>query len=352
MKIWLRRGFRRRHRFRRRHPSGGADVSRSRAEGRGRRPPRAFGNPGNAPSGSRDADAARSRPDRRRDRRPRTAGPRSPERRRPRPLPFHSRKSPGARSVGRSRRWRTRREQGPRPWRRRRPRSFAADSLRPRPVPTPPRRTAPAPRLSRRRFRPRWSPTARATSPASRRSPGPRPTPTGASPWNGRRCGPIRIRASPRFPPSPTAHPSWPSDGYLRYREEAELMVHSAAPAEALAFFAAEPPQSSAGKLALARALGESGKTQRGDPDRPGPVARRQQRFLDRKRDPARVRTGPDPGGPQISRRPSPLCRELGGRLSRRRARRSRRDEARRRALRSRARAAASRAHQGRAGFA
>jgi soluble lytic murein transglycosylase len=57
------------------------------------------------------------------------------------------------------------------------------------------------------------------------------------------------------------AHPNWPGDGYLRYREEAELMVHSTAPAETVAFFAAEPPQSSAGKLALARALGASGKT-------------------------------------------------------------------------------------------
>ena len=57
-----------------------------------------------------------------------------------------------------------------------------------------------------------------------------------------------------------TAHPAWGGEGYLRYREEAELFVHPAAPAEITAFFAAEPPRSSAGKLALARALGASGK--------------------------------------------------------------------------------------------
>ncbi len=124
----------------------------------------------------------------------------------------------------------------------------------------------PPPRSSR----PRRSPTARATSPASPPSPGPRPTPTAASPSNGRRC---------RADPHPTfaaltafaaAHPSWPGDGYLRYREEAELLVRSGRPPpRSLAFFAAGPPQSSAGKLALrprARRVRQGG---RGDPDRP-----------------------------------------------------------------------------------
>ena len=54
------------------------------------------------------------------------------------------------------------------------------------------------------------------------------------------------------------AHPNWPGAGWLRYREEAELAIHPIAPKAALAYFAAAPPLSSAGKLALARAtLGE-----------------------------------------------------------------------------------------------
>ncbi len=56
------------------------------------------------------------------------------------------------------------------------------------------------------------------------------------------------------------AHPSWPAEGYLRYREEADLVVHPRPPADVIAFFAASAPQSSAGKLALARALGASGR--------------------------------------------------------------------------------------------
>jgi len=57
------------------------------------------------------------------------------------------------------------------------------------------------------------------------------------------------------------AHPGWPGAGYVRYREEAELLIHPASTAEVAAFFAAEPPESSAGKIALARALGAAGKT-------------------------------------------------------------------------------------------
>ena len=55
------------------------------------------------------------------------------------------------------------------------------------------------------------------------------------------------------------AHPTWPGLGYVRYRQEADLLVHTPSPAEATAFFAAEPPQSSAGKLALARAEAATG---------------------------------------------------------------------------------------------
>jgi soluble lytic murein transglycosylase len=58
-----------------------------------------------------------------------------------------------------------------------------------------------------------------------------------------------------------SAHPNWAGDGYVRNHEEAELLVHPTAPGEVAAFFAASPPQSSAGKIALARAVGASGKT-------------------------------------------------------------------------------------------
>jgi soluble lytic murein transglycosylase len=54
------------------------------------------------------------------------------------------------------------------------------------------------------------------------------------------------------------AHPTWPSGSYLRSREEADLLVHPPHPAAISAFFATEPPQSSAGKLALAHAAGLS----------------------------------------------------------------------------------------------
>ena len=57
------------------------------------------------------------------------------------------------------------------------------------------------------------------------------------------------------------AHPTWPGNGYIRYRQEADLLVRSLSPSAVAEFFAAEPPQSSAGKLALARAAGATGHT-------------------------------------------------------------------------------------------
>ena len=57
------------------------------------------------------------------------------------------------------------------------------------------------------------------------------------------------------------AHPTWPGLGYVRYRQEAELLVHPQSPATVEEFFAAEPPQSSAGKLAVARAEAAKGRT-------------------------------------------------------------------------------------------
>jgi soluble lytic murein transglycosylase len=50
------------------------------------------------------------------------------------------------------------------------------------------------------------------------------------------------------------AHPNWPENRYFRYSQEADLLVHPLSPPAILAFFAVDPPQSSAGALALARA--------------------------------------------------------------------------------------------------
>jgi soluble lytic murein transglycosylase len=57
------------------------------------------------------------------------------------------------------------------------------------------------------------------------------------------------------------AHPTWPGLGYVRYRQEADLLIHPLAPDSVKQFFAAEPPQSSAGKLALAEAAAVNGRT-------------------------------------------------------------------------------------------
>jgi soluble lytic murein transglycosylase len=56
------------------------------------------------------------------------------------------------------------------------------------------------------------------------------------------------------------AHPTWPGISYLRSREEAELLVHPLSPGATAEFFAAEAPQSSAGKLALAQAAAAKGR--------------------------------------------------------------------------------------------
>ena len=49
-------------------------------------------------------------------------------------------------------------------------------------------------------------------------------------------------------------HPNWPSHGWIRDQQEADLAAHPQAPANTAAFFANDPPQSSAGKIAAARA--------------------------------------------------------------------------------------------------
>jgi len=75
--------------------------------------------------------------------------------------------------------------------------------------------------------------------------------------------------ASLRVDPHPTfavldafakAHPTWPGNGWIRYREEADLLVHPPSVGAISDFFADAQPQSSAGKLAAARALAQKGK--------------------------------------------------------------------------------------------
>jgi soluble lytic murein transglycosylase len=58
------------------------------------------------------------------------------------------------------------------------------------------------------------------------------------------------------------AHPSWPSRGWIRDRQEAELVAHPQAPAKVTAFFSGEPPQSSAGKVAASRAAQAMGRAE------------------------------------------------------------------------------------------
>ena len=56
------------------------------------------------------------------------------------------------------------------------------------------------------------------------------------------------------------AHPTWPGNGWIRLRQEADLLVHPPSPGAISDYFAGRPPQSSAGKLAVARALAQKGQ--------------------------------------------------------------------------------------------
>jgi len=56
------------------------------------------------------------------------------------------------------------------------------------------------------------------------------------------------------------AHPTWPSLGWIRDRQEADLAGQPEAPATVARFFAGEPPQTSAGKIAAARAAKAMGR--------------------------------------------------------------------------------------------
>jgi soluble lytic murein transglycosylase len=75
----------------------------------------------------------------------------------------------------------------------------------------------------------------------------------------------LRAEAHPSFASFAAfleAHPSWPSRGWIRERQEAELAAHPMSPAQVAAFFAGEPPQSSAGKIAAARAAQATGRAE------------------------------------------------------------------------------------------
>ncbi len=58
------------------------------------------------------------------------------------------------------------------------------------------------------------------------------------------------------------AHPHWPSRAWIRERQEADLAAHPQPPATTAAFFASDPPQSSAGKIAAARATQAAGRSE------------------------------------------------------------------------------------------
>ena len=56
------------------------------------------------------------------------------------------------------------------------------------------------------------------------------------------------------------AHPGWPDGGWIRRRREAQLLSNPEAAAKVAAYFASEPPQTSAGVIAAARAANATGR--------------------------------------------------------------------------------------------
>jgi soluble lytic murein transglycosylase len=60
------------------------------------------------------------------------------------------------------------------------------------------------------------------------------------------------------------AHPGWPDGGWIRRLREAELLGSTEAPAKVAAYFANEPPQTSAGVIAAARAANATGRSDEG----------------------------------------------------------------------------------------
>ena len=77
----------------------------------------------------------------------------------------------------------------------------------------------------------------------------------------------LRLDPHPSVPAAAAfaqAHPGWPDGGWLRRLREAELLGSSEAPAKVAAYFAREPPQTSAGVIAEARAANATGRSDEG----------------------------------------------------------------------------------------
>jgi soluble lytic murein transglycosylase len=77
----------------------------------------------------------------------------------------------------------------------------------------------------------------------------------------------LRLDSHPSVPAAAAfaqAHPGWPDGGWLRRLREAELLGSSEAPAKVAAYFASEPPQTSAGMIAEARAANATGRSDEG----------------------------------------------------------------------------------------
>src|SRR5271154_139910 len=60
------------------------------------------------------------------------------------------------------------------------------------------------------------------------------------------------------------AHPGWPDGGWIRRRREAQLFSNSEAAAKVAAYFASEPPLTSVGMIAAARAANATGRFDEG----------------------------------------------------------------------------------------
>jgi soluble lytic murein transglycosylase len=77
----------------------------------------------------------------------------------------------------------------------------------------------------------------------------------------------LRVDPHPSVPAAVAfaeAHPGWPDGGWIRRLREAELLGSSEAPAKVAAHFASEPPQTSAGVIAAARAANATGRSDEG----------------------------------------------------------------------------------------
>jgi soluble lytic murein transglycosylase len=75
----------------------------------------------------------------------------------------------------------------------------------------------------------------------------------------------IALKSSPqpdyaRLAAFGAAHSAWPANAWLRYRQEAAVYIDRAHPKIAAALFAADPPRTPAGKLALARIARAAGR--------------------------------------------------------------------------------------------